>query len=74
MLRDGGFCLELERQDDPLRLVFMAHCSSKDRPKLLTEKERPQMPAFPNEYIGHSCKSVPNERNHSCKSVPNEWG
>lgn len=50
---------------------LMARCSSKDRPKLPTEKERPQVPAFPNEYIGHSCKSVPNERNRSFKFVPN---
>ena len=40
---------------------LMARHSSKDRPKLPAEKERPQVPAFPNEYIGHSFKSVPNE-------------
>ena len=46
---------------------LMAHCSSKDRPKqptekerskLQTEKERPQAPAFQE----HSFKSVPSER------------
>ena len=46
---------------------LMARCSSKDRPKLptekkrsklQTEKERPQAPAF---------------QEHSFKSVPNEW-
>ena len=48
---------------------LMARCSSKDRPKLPTEKERPQAPAFQE----HSFKSVPYECNHSCKPVPNEW-
>lgn len=52
----------------------MARHMPKDRPKLPTEKEHPQVPTFPNKYIGHSFKSVPNERNHSFMSVPNEWG
>lgn len=40
---------------------LMARCNSKDRPKLPTEKERPQAPAFQEHSFEHSFKSVPNE-------------
>lgn len=46
---------------------LMAHCSSKDRPKLPTEKERPKL------QTEKERPQAPALQEYSFKSVPNEW-